>query len=142
MTTQAVIAGIVATAMMTAVMFLAPLMGLPRMNVAEMLHGMVGIPVWLGWVMHFVIGIVFAVAYVQWFNFRLPIENDLVRGMVYGVLVFVFAQVMMMLMRAMGMGAEPGPEANMVMMAIGSFIGHLVFGLGLGLFIKREVAVP
>ena len=61
---QAVIGGIVATLAMTMVMFIAPYMGLPKMNAAAMLSMMMGVPVLIGWGLHFMIGIVFALAYV------------------------------------------------------------------------------
>ncbi len=40
---RSILAGIVATAVMTGVMFMAPMMGFPKMNPAEMLSGMLGV---------------------------------------------------------------------------------------------------
>jgi len=65
---QAVLGGIVATAMMTMVMFVAPFMGMPKMNLAEMLAGMMGLSVFIGWIMHFMVGVIFAQAYVFLFS--------------------------------------------------------------------------
>ncbi len=57
---RSILAGIVATAIMTVVGVIAPYMGLPKMNPAEMLSGMLGVSPVLGWLMHFMIGIIFA----------------------------------------------------------------------------------
>lgn len=48
--------GIVATAAMTMLMLIAPMMGMPETPIGNMLARFMGIPVWMGWVMHFVIG--------------------------------------------------------------------------------------
>ncbi len=65
---QSIIAGLVATAVMTGVGLMGPFMGLPKMNPAEMLSGMMGVPVIVGYLMHFMIGVIFAAAYVYLFN--------------------------------------------------------------------------
>ncbi|MEX2231527.1 MAG: DUF6789 family protein [Cyclobacteriaceae bacterium] len=122
---KAVLAGIVATAVMTVVGLMAPYMGLPKMNPAEMLSGMLGIPVALGWIMHFMVGIIFASAYVYWFDPSVRISSTFLKGLAFGFAVFVLAQIMMFLM---GMViAMPTPESPMLMM-LGSLIGHLVYG--------------
>ena len=95
---RSIIAGIVATAVMTAFMYMAPLMGMPEMNPAQMLSGMLGVSVAIGWMMHFLIGIIFAAIYVFFFNPLVHIHSRAGKGLVYGIVVFVFAQVMMFLM--------------------------------------------
>jgi len=45
---QAVLGGIVATTVMTMVMFEAPFIGMPKMNPAEMLAGMMVLPLFIG----------------------------------------------------------------------------------------------
>jgi hypothetical protein len=40
---RSIVAGVVATVVMTGVMFMAPIMGFPKMNPAEMLSGMLGV---------------------------------------------------------------------------------------------------
>jgi hypothetical protein len=65
--TQALIGGIAATLVMTMVMFIGPMMGLPKMNPASMLSMMIGVPVFMGWVLHFMIGIIFALVYMYLF---------------------------------------------------------------------------
>jgi hypothetical protein len=58
--------------------------------------------------------------------------------LVYGIVVFVFAQIMMFLMSKLMPMPSGSEENNMVMMMIGSLIGHLVFGLVIGLMVPLE----
>lgn len=132
---QSVIGGIVGTAVMTMIMFLAPMMGMPKMNPAEMLSGMMGFPIIIGWFMHFMIGVTFALGYVLFFNKLLKkINSKVLKGAIFGFSVFIFAQVMMAMMGAI-IGGMPSPEGNMLLMAIGSIIGHLVYGVVTVLFL-------
>jgi len=135
---RSILAGIVATAIMTVVGVIAPYMGLPKMNPAEMLSGMLGVSTVLGWLMHFMIGIIFAIVYVYLFNPRVHIHNGAGKGLVYGIVVFVFAQIMMFLMSKMMPMPASSMETNMVLIMVGSLIGHLVFGLLLGLLVPLE----
>ncbi|MBL0309940.1 MAG: hypothetical protein IPP77_09760 [Bacteroidetes bacterium] len=135
--TSALIGGIAGTAAMTALMYIAPMMGFPKMNAAAMLSGMMDMPMMVGWVMHFMIGIIFALGYFYLMNKALPISNNYLRGAAYGVLVFVFAQIMMAVAGMMGMMSAP-MEGSMMMMALGSLMGHLVYGAVLGAFVSKE----
>jgi uncharacterized membrane protein YagU involved in acid resistance len=122
---RAVVAGLVGTAVMTAVgLWLAPMMGIPRMNPAEMLAMAMGGNLMLGWLGHFMIGTVLAVGYAlvaPW----LPGAPAL-RGALYGIAPWLVAQLMVMPM--MGMPVFSGSAA----MAMGSLIGHLVYGATVG----------
>ena len=65
------VAGLVATAAMTMLMLVAPLIGMPPMNIGAMLGGMLGASATVGWMMHFMIGVLFTAAYAFFFNKRL-----------------------------------------------------------------------
>lgn len=136
--TQAVIGGIIGTAAMSLVMFVAPMMGMPKMNPAEMLSGMMGVPSSIGWVMHFMIGIIFTLMYVF---LLLPIlkkvNGKVLKGIIFGISAFIFAQIAMAVMGAM-IGEIPTPEGSMVLIAIGSIVGHLVFGVVATLFVADK----
>ena len=122
---QAVIAGLIATAVMTAVgIFVAPMMGLPAMNPAEMLAMQMGGALISGWTAHLMIGTILAVLYAG----VAPIipGAPAARGALYGVVPFLLAQIIVMPM--MGMPRFSGSAA----MAVGSLIGHLVYGAVLG----------
>jgi hypothetical protein len=58
--------------------------------------------------------------------------------MAYGVLVFVLAQVMFALMRAMGL--MPAAGEGMLLGMMGSLLGHVVFGAVLGGFLSTQRA--
>ena len=130
---QSVIAGLVATAVMTGFIFLAPMMGLPKMNPAEMLSGMMGVPLMVGYLMHCMIGIIFTAAYVYLFNPKVRIQSKLVKGSLFGFAVFIFAQVMIFIIgKLMPM---PMAEDNMMLIMLGSLIGHLVYGIVVALIV-------
>ena len=128
---QSIIAGMVATAVMTGFMFLAPIMGLPKMNQAEMLSGMMGVPLMVGYLMHCMIGIIFAAVYVYLFNPKVRIQSKLLKGSLFGFAVFIFAQVMIFIIGKL----MPMAEDNMMLIMLGSLIGHLVYGIVVALIV-------
>ena len=134
---QSMISGIAGTSVMTAIMFVAPMMGIPKMNSAAMLAGMMGVPVIVGWMMHFMIGVVFAASYVYIFHPKVNIGSKALKGAIFGFAVFVFAQITMAVMGAM-MGGMPKPEGSMILMMIGSIMGHVVFGIVVSLLVKES----
>ncbi len=60
----------------------------------------------------------------------LPIDRPFVRGMVYGVLVFIAAQLMFFVMRSMG--SMPDQTGSALLAVMGSLMGHLLYGGVLG----------
>jgi hypothetical protein len=68
---RVVLAGLAGTAAMTALMLTAPLMGLPPMDIGRMLGSMMGGNIALGWVSHFMIGVVLAFGYALFFVGRI-----------------------------------------------------------------------
>ncbi len=125
---KSILGGIIGTAVMSLVMFIAPMMGMPKMSPPDMLAGTMGMPIAVGWVMHFMIGIIFAFAYTYLFAPKVKISNLFLKGAVFGFAVFIFAQIMMAVMGAML--PMPKMEGSMIMMMIGSFIGHIIYGMG------------
>ncbi|GAB4176394.1 MAG: hypothetical protein Kow00100_18400 [Geothermobacteraceae bacterium] len=129
-----VIGGLAATAVMTVLMLTAPLMGLPKMPIGNMLAGFLGISLALGWVMHFVIGTLLAAGYVLLLRDRLPGSN-LVKGALYSLIPFLLAQTVVMPMMGMGFFSSHAPQVPLLVM--GSLAGHLVYGAVLGLTAKK-----
>jgi len=130
---RAVLAGIAGTVVMTAVgLWVAPIMGIPRMNPAEMLAGAMGGLMALGWMAHFMIGVILAVIYAAVAS-RIPGPPAL-RGGLYGIAPFLVAQIMVMPM--MGMPVFSGSAT----MAMGSLIGHLIYGAVVGAVYGAPVA--
>jgi uncharacterized membrane protein YagU involved in acid resistance len=122
---RAATAGVIGTIAMTVIgAWIAPLMGMPRMNPAEMLAGAMGGNAALGWAGHFMIGIVLAVGYALVAG-SLP-GAPVLRGALYGVAPWLMAQIVVMPM--MGMPLFSGSAV----MAMGSLVGHLVYGAVVG----------
>ena len=118
-------AGVAGTAVMTMVgLWGAPMMGMPAMNPADMLAGAMGGQPMVGWMAHFMIGIVLAGGYTlvaAW----LP-GPAAARGALYGVAPWLMAQLAVMPM--MGLPVFSGSVA----MAMGSLVGHLIYGAIVG----------
>tara|TARA_Y100000385_G_scaffold1093_1_gene1170 strand:- start:1427 stop:1813 length:387 start_codon:yes stop_codon:yes gene_type:complete len=119
---KSILAGVIGTAIMTVFMMIAPMMGMPKMSPPNMLSGMLSAPLIVGWIMHFVIGIVFAYGYIHYVSAKLKFKNIYVKGAVFGIIVFVLAQIMMAIMAA-PMGG------SMALNVSGSLLGHIVFGI-------------
>lgn len=133
--TTTIISGLVATFFMTALMIVAPMMGMPKMAIGEMLAGFMHIPVIAGWMMHFLIGIILAGGYVLIFQSKLP-GNPVIKGILFGLIPFLMAQLMVMPM--MGAGFFSSHTGTPLMMVMGSLMGHIVYGAVLG-FISIRV---
>ncbi|MEP6905278.1 MAG: DUF6789 family protein, partial [Gemmatimonadales bacterium] len=106
---RAVAGGLVGTLVMTAVgVWVAPIMGIPRMNPADMLSGAMGGSTLLGWAGHLMIGTTLALIYAV-IAPRLPGPPP-VRGALYGLapwIVFMLVVTPMMGMPAFGGAVAP-----------------------------------
>jgi len=126
---RAAIAGLVGTAAMTALLLVEPSIGLPKIAIGQVLSTSLGLTTAhlasgpaLGWCLHFVIGMVLAVIYAWAFDARLP-GPPVVRGMLYGAMVFVVAQVVFMPLVGGGFFSRGDLE-----LITGSLLGHLLYG--------------
>lgn len=126
--------GITATAVMTILMLAAPMMGMPKMPIGNMLAGFMGVPVWLGWVMHFMIGTALAAVYVLIWQSRIN-GSALVKGLLFALVPFFMAQIIVMPMMGAGFFSANTPAP--IMMVMGSLIGHLVYGAVLGPVVNK-----
>jgi uncharacterized membrane protein YagU involved in acid resistance len=124
-----IVAGLVGTLVMTAIgLFVAPMMGMPKMNPAEMLAMQMGGSVALGWAGHLMIGAVLAVIYGTVASAKLP-GPAAARGAIFSLAPWLMAQLVVMPM--MGMPLFSGSAS----MAMGSLVGHLVYGAVIGVMI-------
>ena len=124
---------------MTLVMFIAPMMGMPKMNPPAMLSMVMGFPLIVGWMMHFMIGIIFALSYAFIFsNILGKIQSNVVRGLIFGMIAFVWAQISMKIMGLVFM--MPPMQGNVALMIMGSIIGHVVFGIIVVLVLSKAEA--
>jgi uncharacterized membrane protein YagU involved in acid resistance len=126
---RTVLGGLAGTLAITFLMYVGgPMMGLPRMDIAAMLGGMLG--GWgMGMAMHFLLGaIIFPLVYAVVLFARLP-GSPAVKGILWGVILWVLAQMVVMPM--MGAGVF-GLRMGGIMPAFGSLMGHVVYGALLG----------
>ncbi len=142
--TMAVLAGVAATIAMTILTFMAPMLGMPEMNIPQMLSDFMGVPVIAGWLAHFMVGTGFAVLYAYIFTSRIP-GLPLVKGAMYGLIPWLLAQVVVNPVMGAGIFALNTP-APMLMIA-GSVMGHVVYGGVLGAVygsngLKKSIPVP
>jgi hypothetical protein len=126
---RSMVGGFVGTAVMTAMMYMvAPMMGL-HMDIAQMLGSMLGNNWMAGMMMHFVNGtIIFPLIYAYVLYQWLP-GAPTAKGTSWGVILWLLAQVMVMPM--MGGGFFSMAMGGM-MAAMGSLIGHVLYGSILG----------
>lgn len=124
---KSLIAGILATGVMSLVLLIIPMMGLPKLSPPEMLAVMLGVSVSTGWSIHFIIGIIFTLSYTFFFESKVKIDNIYFKGIAFGLSVFIFAQIVLGLMSAF----LPMPESNdsIFSMMVSSILGHIFFGL-------------
>ena len=127
--TRLVLGGLVGTMAMTAMMYMvAPMMGV-RMDIAAMLGSMLGGSWAAGMAMHFINGtVLFPLVYGYLLVSRLP-GPPLLRGALWGVVLWLIAQTMVMPM--VGAGLFSAAAGGMVA-AVGSLVGHVLYGTILG----------
>ena len=91
---QALLGGIVGTAVITAAMFLLSLAGMPDINYGKLLAQFTNTSVVVGWLMHFAMGITLAFLYVYFFREFLP-GPYWAKGMIFSVLPWVITLIML-----------------------------------------------
>lgn len=125
----AVIAGLLGTAVMTLLMTMAPMMGMPKMDIMNMLGTMVteGENARLvGGLIHFVMGAIFGLIYAFLWSSVIG-SPTLVWGLVFGLVHGVITMVTMPMM--MNMHPRPPKMEGGMMTAVGQLLGHAVFGI-------------
>ena len=135
---SAVISGILGTLAISMVMAVAPKMGMPKMDIVDMLSTMFGKPNRvLGWMMHLVMGVVFALIYAFLWSQGIG-SPDWLSGLIFGAAHWLVVGLMMGVIPIMHAGIKNGDvEAPGLWMTnqggmlsfIGGLMGHMVFGL-------------
>ena len=134
----AIIAGLVGTVAISMVMAMAPKMGMPKMDIVDMLSTMFGKPNrMLGWMMHFMMGIIFALIYAFIWSAGIGSPtwlNGLIFGAIHWLVVGMVMGMIPMMHAGIKSGAVQAPGLWMTnnggMMAfVGGLMGHLAFGL-------------
>jgi hypothetical protein len=135
---SAVISGLVGTIAISAVMAMAPLMGMPKMDIVGMLSTMFGKPnKVLGWIMHFMMGVVFALIYAFLWSIGIGSAGWL-SGLIFGAVHWLVVGLMMAMIPVMHVGIKNGDveapglwmtNQGGVLAFIGGLMGHMIFGL-------------
>lgn len=124
----AFLSGLLGTLVMMVVMQIIPLTGLPKLAQPEIIAYILGTEDYIGWIIYFVVGAFFAVVYHFAIAERLPIESNVVKGLIWGFIVFVFATAAVFALPAVGI-TTPQHKEPVAMVALVSLIGHLVYGI-------------
>lgn len=126
----AIVAGLAGTAVMTALMYMAPTMGMPKMDIIGMLGTMVAAKrdtaTILGVVMHFMMGVIFAIVYALLWSAGIGDPTwiwGVIFGAVHGVVVIAMMPIMMR-MHPRSPEMAGGPQ-----LMAGQLMGHLVYGV-------------
>ncbi len=114
---------------MTALLLVEPSIGLPKIAIGEILSSTMSAisarttmgPA-AGWVVDLLVGILFALIYAGLVDRQLP-GTPMVRGFLFGCIVFVIAQLVFAPLT--GSGIFSGGD---VVLLLGGLLGHLVYG--------------
>ena len=146
----AIVAGLVGTIVMSMLLLMAPKMGMPKMDIVGMLGAMFSKEsnTALGWVMHLMNGVIFAVVYVALWSAGIGSATWL-NGVIFGVVHWLIVGLMFGMVPMMHVGVKAGtvPAPGLYMTAnggmmsfVGGLMGHVVYGLVVALtygFIAR-----
>jgi len=136
---SALVAGVAATVVMTSFTFMAPLMGF-EMNIPKMLAGTMGAPIIVGWMAHFMVGLIMAVVYAKIFLTIIKEDTNYKNGALFGLIPWLLTQLMVMPMMSVMAGGSftSGLFSGSPMVAMASMVGHLLFGAVLGILYKPQ----
>ncbi len=137
---RAIIAGLAGTVIMTLFTYMGQIMNI-NMNIPAMLSTMFGGNLMIGWIMHFMIGIILAFNYGIIFYNRTKINSVWLKGAIFGIIPWLMAQVIVMPMMSImnGMPYSAGFFSGSFKMAAASLMGHLIFGAVVGIIYKPDV---
>lgn len=132
---RAMIAGFVATVVLSVLMLMKSMMGvMPGLDVIRMLtgmaHDMMGLPAnpAVGWMLHFLIGtVLWGIGFALFYKV-LPGGSAVVKGIGFGVLAWVLMMLIPMPMAGAGLfGMKMGMMAPVMTLVL-----HLIWGAALG----------
>jgi hypothetical protein len=131
-----VVAGLVATAALSMLMYGGPMMGMPRMNIAQTIGSMAlplgGAASTFGMMMHLMMGIAFTIAYAGvWSGLDINVTwwSGLLFGLVHAAVAVMGMGMMMKMHKEVKAGRLASPLAGGAKSVMGMVMGHMVFGL-------------
>lgn len=131
-----ILAGLAATVVLSVLMIIKAKMGMmPDVNVIAMLAKTMGGGPAIGWLAHFMIGVViYGVIYSAVFS-KLPLTSSAARGAALGVAGWLLMMIAVMPM--MGAGFFGLGLASGIMVPIVTLVLHLIYGVVLGTVYRR-----
>ncbi len=133
-TSKGIVAGFAATVVLSMIMVAKGMMGLmPNLDVIAMLGSMMNTTPTIGWVIHFMIGMIaWGIGFAIVLNV-LPGKSNLSKGINFGIAAWVLMMVVVMPMAGAGLFG-----LNMGMMAPAmTLMLHVIYGAVLGLVFGR-----
>lgn len=123
------IAGFIATVVLSAMMVIKGLMGLmPELDIAAMIGMMMGASVMVGWIVHFMIGTIAWGGGLALLYDMIPGDNAVVKGIGFSVAAWFGMMIIVMPMAGAGLfGMTFG-----IMAPVMTLLLHVVFGTVLG----------
>lgn len=131
---RSIVAGIAGTVVMTIIMKVGGMMGMPKMDPPGMMANLLGAAMPVGFVIHFLIGITWGAVFVYLFNPKVGISNPILKGIVFGLVAFVFAMIGM---KTMGISAAP-EGTPMIKSVMAALVGHMFFGIVVAMVAKKR----
>ena len=127
------VAGLIATIVLSVMMMIKTKMGMmPELDIIHMLASKMGGATSMGWIAHFILGIVVYGVGFSIFHKILPGNSLLVKGIIIGVIGWLLMMVVFMPMMGVGFfGLSLG-----IMAPVMTLILHAIFGAVLGLSYK------
>ncbi|RUO63720.1 DUF6789 family protein [Pseudidiomarina insulisalsae] len=133
------VAGLVATIVLSILMMIKSSMGImPELNVIKMLANYLNASMAIGWLVHFLIGIVaYGIAFTI-LHQLVPAQKPVILGIALAVIFWLIMMIVLMPMMGNGMfaiGMELGPRP-----AIATLVLHIIFGFVLGYTAGRLIS--
>ncbi len=140
---SAVIAGVVASLVFSMILAMAPKMGMPKMDIVSLLGSMFSTKsnLALGWMMHLMMGIVFALIYAFLWSSGISGATWL-GGLILGAAQWLIVGMVMGMIPMMHVGIKSGAVKSPglwmtnnggLMAFMGGLVGHMIFGVSIAL---------
>ena len=130
----AIPAGLAATGVMTIVMLLAPIIGIPEVNLPRLIGTLLGMSLSVGLLLHFTLGIGVAILFAVGFTGR-SMAPTWLQGLLYSVAVWLFLMLVAGPVGGWGLFASHTASPSGVLLT--SLLGHLAFGTTMGLIYEK-----
>ncbi|MBS3915606.1 MAG: hypothetical protein KG003_14015 [Bacteroidetes bacterium] len=139
---NSVIIGVVSTIGMSILMLVLSNLGFPEMNPPKMMAHIMHQSLFVGWIIHLMIGITFSIMFHILYNWKLHTKSWYLNGVIFGILAWILAQIGFGVIGAVA-GMPPARNGSMELMIAGSILTHLFFGfcvaIGFNLLVQKKL---